>query len=41
MQRKSLSPREQARALGPKFEHVISGEGVVLLKRVIDAEAGD
>jgi uncharacterized membrane protein len=40
-QRKSLSQREQARALGPKFEHVISGEGVVLLKRVIDAEAGN
>ncbi len=37
----SLSEREQARARGPKFEHVISGEGIVLLKRVIDAEAGD
>jgi hypothetical protein len=40
-QQKSLSQREQARARSPKFEHVISGEGVVLLKRVIDAEASD
>jgi uncharacterized membrane protein len=41
VQLKALSEREQARALGPKFEHVISGEGIVLLKRVIDAEAGN
>jgi len=37
----SLSQGEQARARGPKFEQVISGEGVVLLKRIIDAEVRD
>jgi hypothetical protein len=36
-----MSQREQARARGPKFEKVFSGAGIVLLKRVIDAEAGN
>jgi hypothetical protein len=36
---KSLSEAELARSQSSKFEEVYSGEGIVLLKRVIDAEA--
>jgi hypothetical protein len=41
VQLKSLSEAELARLRGPKFEVVISGEGVVLLKRVVDAKVRD
>ncbi len=34
-------PKFMARSRSSKFEEVISGEGIVLLKRVIDAEAGE
>jgi uncharacterized membrane protein len=37
---KQLSEAELARSQSSRFEEVYSGEGVVLLKRVIDAEAG-
>ena len=39
VQLKSLSKDELARSQSSKFEEVVSGEGIVLLKRVIDAEA--
>jgi len=34
-------PKFVARSRGSKFEGVVSGEGIFLLKRVIDAEARD
>ena len=36
---KGEAPKFVARSQSSKFEEVISGEGIVLLKRVIDAEA--
>jgi hypothetical protein len=41
VQLNSLSEAELARSRSPKFEVVFSGEGIVLLKRVIGEKARD